>query len=881
MNNYMIILDDKPITKKIYKYGFNEHSRTYWVKFKYNSAIYNYSSNRFCVLYNAIDVNLKEYDFYLNNTILDNIMSVLEYEYNHKYFYCITYTNNQQIEYSGNELVKCHKGYKRILEYMKSISEIISLETNNGKKILTEQLDKIKINNLNDPLANYFQLSRDLNVENNMDCLIFPFGCNESQYNAVYNALNNKISIVEGPPGTGKTQTILNIIANLIVRDKNCQVSSNNNAAIQNIEEKLQKYGLDFIVALLGKRENKDLFIEHQNNKIPLFKEDEDLALNEIKLKVQSFYTTVLDYYHHKQLLASLKLQKSEYELEYKYFKNSLDNPLLNIKKVNDDRIFNVWKEIDILETLPLLIKLKYIFLYKIGTFNFYKNDLGLIKSTIKDLCYQKILKDLNDKIDYCTIYVDERKNCEAAFIEYSMKYLKKYLLCRYKTDRKVYSQSEIRSNSDDFIKDYPVILSTTYSSRNTFRNYFKFDYIIMDEASQIDVVTGTLALSSAKNAVVIGDEMQLENVVKPENKLKDENIFKKFAINSSYCYSLNSFLNSIKKIVSYAPNTLLREHYRCHPKIINFCNKKFYNNQLIIMTEDYGEDDVIKVIRTNKGNHERDNANQRQLDIIINLLKDKQNDVGIIAPFNNQVQLIEQNLPNIDVSTIHKFQGREKDTIIISTVQDDIKDFVANNNILNVAISRAKKHLVLIVTGNEINNKNINDFIDYVAYNNMEITTSNINSVFDLLYKQYTLERLEYYKKHNRVSKFDSENFIYHLLENILKDYNNLTFDFLYPMRDLIKDTSLLTIEEDRYAKHHATHMDFLIFNEISKKPILAIEVDGYKVHKEGTKQHERDLLKNSILNKYGIPLIRLKTNGSEEEKKIRNALDAYYVDK
>ena len=881
MNNYMIILDNKPITKKVYKYGFNNHSKTYWIKFKNNNTIYNYSPSRFCVLNNARIVNLNEYDFYLNNKLLDNVISILEYEYFNKYFYCVLFSNHEQKEYSDSELLKRHKAYKNVLEYMKTISDIISLETVNGQKILTEQLNKIKIDDLNSPLANYLQLSNNMNVENKVDCLIFPFGCNESQYMAVNNAINNKISIVEGPPGTGKTQTILNIIANLIIRDKNCQVASNNNAAIQNIEEKLQKYDLDFIIALLGKRENKDFFIEHQSNNIPSFKEFENLDLEDLGQKVKSCYKTVLDYYHHKQLLANLKLQKSEYELEYKYFKNSLDISLLSLKKFNCNKIFNVWKEIDILETLPLLIKLKYIFLYRIGTFKFYKNDLGLIKYTIKDLCYQKALKELNDKIDSYTIYVNERKHCEEIFIDYSMKYLKKYLSCKYVTERKLYTQSEIRNDSSAFIKDYPVILSTTYSSRNTFKNNFKYDYIIMDEASQIDVVTGTLALSSAKNAVIIGDEMQLENVVTPENKLKDENVFKEFSINNSYCYSLNSFLKSVKNIIPYAPNTLLREHYRCHPKIINFCNKKFYNNQLIIMTEDHNEEDVIRVIRTNKGDHERDNANQRQLDIIMDILKDNQNDIGIIAPFNNQVSLIKNSLLNIDVSTIHKFQGREKDTIIISTVQDDIKDFVANNNILNVAISRAKKHLILIVTGNEINNKNISDFIDYVSYNNMEVTTSNINSVFDLLYKQYALERLEYYKKYNKVSKFDSENFIYHLLEKILKDYSNLTFDFLYPMRDLIKDTSLLTIEEARYAKYHATHIDFLIFNEISKKPILAIEVDGYKVHKEGTKQHERDLLKNSILNKYGIPLIRLKTNGSEEEKKIRNALDAYYVDK
>ena len=52
-------------------------------------------------------------------------------------------------------------------------------------------------------------------------------------------------------------------------------------------------------------------------------------------------------------------------------------------------------------------------------------------------------------------------------------------------------------------------------------------------------------------------------------------------------------------------------------------------------------------------------------------------------------------------------------------------------------------------------------------------------------------------------------------------------------------------------------------------------VEVEGYKYHKEDNKQKERDILKNNILSKYNIPLIRLITNGSREESIIRSKLD------
>ena len=395
-----------------------------------------------------------------------------------------------------------------------------------------------------------------------------------------------------------------------------------------------------------------------------------------------------------------------------------------------------------------------------------------------------------------------------------------------------------------------------------------------MDESSQIDVVTGTLALSSAKYAVVIGDEKQLPNVIPNNIAYETNKIFKEYNLDKCYSYSLNSFLSSIKNAIPNVQSKMLVEHYRCHPKIINFCNKKFYNNQLVIMTEDNGEE-VIKVIKTVKGNLSRDKANQRQVDEIKNIILKENKDIGIIAPYNNQVDLIKENLGDVEVNTVHKYQGREKDTIIVSTVEDDISDFVGDAKILNVAISRAKKHLYFIVTGNEIKNPNINDFIDYVDYNNMEILNSKIYSSFDILYKQYEKERLDFFKKHEKILKYDSENIIYYLIQDILKDYENLEFHFHQSLNDLIKDKSLLNEEEKKYISHHSTHLDFYIFKKIGDRPILAVEVDGYDNHKKGTKQYERDNLKNSILNKYNIPWIRLKTNGSGEEEKIRNKLN------
>jgi len=112
-------------------------------------------------------------------------------------------------------------------------------------------------------------------------------------------------------------------------------------------------------------------------------------------------------------------------------------------------------------------------------------------------------------------------------------------------------------------------------------------------------------------------------------------------------------------------------------------------------------------------------------------------------------------------------------------------------------------------------------------------------------------------------------------LIQDIIKSYNNLQFHFHQSLNDLIKDKSLLNEEENKYVSHPLTHLDFYIFSTLGERPVLAVEVDGYKYHKNGTKQYKRDLMKNDILDKYNIPWVRLATNGSREETIIRKKLD------
>ena len=96
------------------------------------------------------------------------------------------------------------------------------------------------------------------------DHLLMPFHSNIDQRNAIRAALTHQISIIDGPPGTGKTQTILNLIASLIAQSKTVGVVAGANSAVDNVIDKLTEEGYGFLVASLGKAERVKEFHQRE-----------------------------------------------------------------------------------------------------------------------------------------------------------------------------------------------------------------------------------------------------------------------------------------------------------------------------------------------------------------------------------------------------------------------------------------------------------------------------------------------------------------------------------------------------------------------------------------------------------------------------------------
>lgn len=884
-----------------------EGANGYRVRFKNNSKSYYYGCDKVAWLYNPEWFDPTHCKVVVDGALQNSVKEIWKFVCGTKCYWRIVYGNGYMREGDDDKMIvstSClgEEKSRDTFAYLKNVAIINPLgKEKNGNGILADLYEQVEYVDSETVAACYLNPNKYNPRSMKHADLIYPFGCNASQKKAVTTAFEHQISVVQGPPGTGKTQTILNIIANIVCQGKTVMVVSNNNSAITNVQEKLDKYGLSFVVAPLGSKENKEVFIANQPL-VPAECSLWGLSISESLKKKQKLHATLalLDkVFALQNERAELLQEQQAVALEWKHFcmDNDVDERLELTNRINSKRVISLWleyqaqaygeKPISANWFVKWLEKLKW---WKMKWFSkhrlyfkseFDRNNLTPLVKEFQTLYYLNRLEEIRQRINSINKDLAQHDAMELTktLTTLSLSLFKAFLYSYYSKHKRVdfAGLKDMRRRGNELIQQYPVVLSTTFSARSCVFTGKPYDYIIMDEASQVSIDTGALALTCARNAVIVGDTMQLPNVVTDEDRLKLDAIMRQYNITDGYDCAKNSFLQSVLGVIKNVPETLLREHYRCHPRIINFCNQKFYGGNLLIMTEDKGEKDVLTAMRTVKGNHAINHYNQREIDVVMEevlpVLKDYDN-VGIITPYNNQVDAFNNQLRKGIAGTIHKYQGRENDAIIMSVVDNQITPFADDANMLNVAVSRAKKKFCLVLTGNDQEKHGyIMDLLDYIAYNNCTVTDSKLASIFDYMYEQYSEQRMLFLKMQPQISEYASENLTYVMLKEILSSdirFKSLKVLCHVPLRQVVRDTSLMSERELKYAANYSTHLDFLIINNVSKKPVLAIETDGYSYHKEATDQHQRDAMKNRILSSYGLPLLRFSTKGSGEREKV-----------
>jgi DNA polymerase III delta prime subunit len=881
-------VDDVKTEKGMYKVSFSGKSRPY-----------TYRRERLQVLSNPEKVELQGRGLYIRKKHITDAVEVYRFGSDDYTFWYIICESGYYLNEDGRNVYLSRTSINltntNLWEYLNHVISETGLElkpkdADEPINILQLQYNLVDVNRDTVPLAQYLGGKDRLRKFNLPKCVIYPFGCNASQKKAVENALTNQVSIIQGPPGTGKTQTILNIIANLLIKGKTILVVSNNNSVVDNVAEKLSfsKVGLGFIVVKLGSRESRAMFIENQ----PAYPDMSDWlreSKGEIVHKVDDALDIVSEGFAKQIELSQLSSELSSLDIEQKYNNDMTISQQHAISWLNGKPSAKLIKLllqfqhlVDEGQKMSLMHRLKWVLALGLKAWSMLKRDNAVNLVDLEVAYYSVCKKELEIAIEDKSAFLkrnNANKNMDI-LCEQSLILLKDSIARRYQGgERTIFKRNTIKQDSENFLREYPVVLSTTSSAKSCISKDMIFDYVIMDEASQVDIATGALALSCAENAVIVGDDKQLPNVIDGKTRLALTDIENAHGIDDKYKITTHSFLQSCNEVFTDCPTTLLREHYRCQPKIIEFCNQMFYDGELITMTKDDRNGDTLSVVRTVPGNHARGHVNQREIDVIAKeVLPDIPPDesMGIISPYRDQSFAINEQLHQDIASTVHKYQGRECDTIIMSMVDNEPTSFSDDANLLNVAISRAKSKLCIVVTGNELPEKSIlSQLIGYIKYNNFETRDSQLHSVFDILYKQYTRQRLEYEKTKGTDLGELSENVIFDTLEKAISSsaLKNIAILCHYPLSRLIAGGHDLSDGERKFINSPLSHVDFLLYNTITKRPLLCIEVDGWQFHHTEVQKH-RDAIKNEILDKYGLKLVRLSTISVVTINTIKNIL-------
>lgn len=855
----------------------------------HNSENWYYKSYKdIKILQTPCAIEFKNAIVFHNNNSLNNISLILKfYEW-----YKIFYNNGQTSCYPAHEIRiesdrRNDPGIKELLSYLSEVAKVIS--TGEEQDFLYKQLQSISVQN-NSVLAK--AMEHRLGHQDFNDLLIFPFSTNLSQQSAVKIAMEEDLSLIQGPPGTGKTQTILNIVANMIFRGKTVAVVSGNNEATRNVYDKFVKEGYAFLNAFLGRKDNINDFFEVSDDNISIRTYGDT---NNVRQDLYQQRSDVQEALHKKlriseiiQMIGDLEVEKAINDAEYEVKEHRIPKEIEK-KHYTSKRLLELSA---LLECLPeekiihFFNRARLLFRFGIIKFKGIKEDRNDIIEYLQNQYYNVKISELEKEKSGCLAFLQDKHMDDVLdkYAEYSKIIFDSVLAERYKKKYRSFTKSNYRRYFNEFVQRYPIVYSTTHSIRSCSGTNYLYDCIIIDESSQVDLITATIAFSCAKKVVLVGDEKQLPHVVKSKLKPYLDAIFSKTSFPEYFDYTKNNILHWIKMQYPDVKTTLLREHYRCDPEIIGFCNKRFYHGELVVVKE---HESSCGVTIISHGSHlARERTNTREIEIIDREILPVLNDssVGIIAPFRNQVTLLQERFKEkgFEIDTIHKFQGKERDCMIMSSVANRIKlsddeeyiDFVNDPHLINVAISRAVKKLYILASEELLSQEGslMRDLSKYYEYycSETKILKSNVYSVFDLMYNDYApiLEDLK--KRLLHVSDFMSENIIATVIQDICNSgiYGGLDFYFNYPLKNVIKTTSLTDPNDLKFVRNIHTHCDFVIFSTLDKSIELIVEVDGAQ-HNDDV-QANRDRRKDRLIKEAGLKMLRLPTTSMDCKEKI-----------
>ncbi len=267
-----------------------------------------------------------------------------------------------------------------------------------------------------------------------------------------------------------------------------------------------------------------------------------------------------------------------------------------------------------------------------------------------------------------------------------------------------------IKEIDNEMLRKSSVVAATIISAAHPVLDHYQFDTTLMDEASQVASYISLLPLLKSKKFILVGDDNQLQPI--EESKLTPELNLSIFNRLISAYPEHNTFLDTQyrmnKKIADISSEMFYDGRLKTHPTVADQdieCEEKILNFNSPVTFLDTGtlayEDGVGSGCQNGKEAHLIN-------DLTSLLLKNEiePQEIGVITPYKKHKEHITTLLdnPEIEVDTVYRFQGREKNVIIFSFCKSRIGPgnpyllrFVEKSSQLNVAITRARKKLIII----------------------------------------------------------------------------------------------------------------------------------------------------------------------------------------
>lgn len=297
------------------------------------------------------------------------------------------------------------------------------------------------------------------------------------------------------------------------------------------------------------------------------------------------------------------------------------------------------------------------------------------------------------------------------------------------------------------------VICATNSTAYSEILQNIKFDVVIIDEATQSQEPSCLMPITKANKVILIGDHNQLPPTILSKKAEK-----------------LGLGISLFERLVPFCKKEfmqILNIQYRMNENLMEFSNKEFYNyevkaskNVKKITLKDLGiKYSNLKCIdykfplvfidtyktktseNIRKGSTSKENL--LEAEIVNYILQEfrrlgiKDKDIGIISPYQDQIDLLENllNWPEeLEVKTVDGFQGREKEIIILTLVRSNTKKeigFLEDKRRLNVALTRAKRKLIIIGDSNTLAiNSVFKKLIKFIKNKGLYLKFTNFNDL-------------------------------------------------------------------------------------------------------------------------------------------------------